>query len=282
MWDADASDTSFEVAARLTEQALALQPDLLVWPEGSFGLSQENFDRIRYQTVEAEVAWIFGGDGRAVTADGQVDVFNSAYLIGATGGMEARYDKCRLVIFGEFIPFENWLPFMRWLTPIGSSFSKGQGAVPFPLLNGTWEASPVICFEDIFAHSTRRHVLDQTDFFLELTNDGWFGESSAQWQHAANVAFRSVENGTPLVRCTNNGITGWFDGCGVLRQILGGGGSEVYKEGLLLANIPRRPMSMSQTIYRRWGDVFGWSCVIGVTMWFAWQGVRGWAGQGGR
>ena len=73
------------------------------------------------------------------------------------------------------------------------------------------QTSVLICFEDVFPHITREHVKDDTDFLLNLTNNGWFGESAAQWQHAANAVFRAIENGLPLVRCSNNGLTCWVD-----------------------------------------------------------------------
>ena len=71
--------------------------------------------------------------------------------------------------------------------------------------------SPLICFEDMFPHLARQAVRDDTDFLVNLTNDGWFGDSAEQWQHMASAVFRAVENGVPLVRCCNNGVTCWID-----------------------------------------------------------------------
>ena len=69
----------------------------------------------------------------------------------------------------------------------------------------------LICFEDIFPHLAREYAEDDTDFLVNLTNNGWFGEGAAQWQHAAGALFRAVENGLPLIRCSNNGLTCWVD-----------------------------------------------------------------------
>jgi apolipoprotein N-acyltransferase len=262
MWDPEAGEASFLVAERLSQQALALGIDVLVWPEGSFGLSGTNFHQMRRQIRDAGVSWIFGSDGYDETEEGKPLVFNSAYMVGPGGQVEARYDKCRLVIFGEYVPLERWLPFLRWLTPIGSSFAVGSGPVPFRSKDGAWEISPVICFEDIFPRATSRHVMEETDLLLELTNDGWFGESSAQWQHAANAAFRAVENGVPLVRCTNNGLTGWLDGSGLVREWLGGSGAAVHASGFLRVRIPLRDAAWRPTFYRQWGDWFPVLCLV--------------------
>ena len=123
----------------------------------------------------------------------------------------ARYIKRKLVIFGEYVPLADWLPFLKYLTPIQGGFTPGRRPVSFPLPGLRAKTSVLICFEDIFPHLVREHVDDDTDFLVNLTNNGWFGESAAQWQHAANAVFRAVENGLPLVRCANNGLTCWVD-----------------------------------------------------------------------
>src|SRR5205823_6890990 len=127
------------------------------------------------------------------------------------------YHKQELVIFGEYIPLEHSLPFIKYLTPIPGSFAAGTEPTQFHI--GDAIISPLICFEDTFPHVARKAARDDTDFLVNLTNDGWFGDSAEQWQHEANAIFRSVENGIPLVRCANNGITCWIDGRGRVRQI---------------------------------------------------------------
>jgi apolipoprotein N-acyltransferase len=98
---------------------------------------------------------------------------------------------------------------------------------------------------------------------VNLTNDGWFGESAEQWQHAAAAIFRAVENGLPLLRCANNGLTCWVDANGRLRQIFSDAGGSVHGAGFMTADIPllapgeKRP----PTFYNRHGDWFGWLCV---------------------
>jgi apolipoprotein N-acyltransferase len=134
--------------------------------------------------------------------------------------------------------------------------------VQFVLKDPHAKVAPLICFEDMFPHYTREYVEDDTDFLLNLTNDGWFGESSEQWQHAMNALFRAVENGVPLVRCTNNGLTCWIDEFGRVRQIFRGPSGSIHEPGYLIAHIPLQgDVKRPPTFYRQHGDVFGWVCV---------------------
>jgi apolipoprotein N-acyltransferase len=173
----------------------------------------------------------------------------------------ATYRKRRLVIFGEYVPLARWLPFLRRFTGVGGDFTPGAEFVPFQLSDLKVKTSVLICFEDVFPHSAREHVEADTDFLLNLTNNGWFGESAAQWQHAASAVFRAVENGLPLVRCANNGLTCWVDAVGRLNEVFFPGSSDVYGAGFKIAHVPllagqQRP----PTCYRRHGDWFGWTC----------------------
>ena len=123
--------------------------------------------------------------------------------------------------------------------------------------------STLICFEDVFPQLAREYVQDDTDFLVNLTNDGWFGDGAAQWQQAAAAIFRAVENGLPLVRCSNNGLTCWADASGRLHDIFKNPAGSVYGPGAVTIEIPvgekREP-----TFYNRHGDWFGWVCV-GIT-----------------
>jgi apolipoprotein N-acyltransferase len=139
--------------------------------------------------------------------------------------------------------------------------------VPFEVAEKGLKTSVVICFEDIFPHLVREYVDPDTDFLLNLTNNGWFGESAAQWQHAAGAVFRAVENGLPLVRCANNGLTCWVDAAGRMHEVYFPGTRDIYGRGIKTVEVPllagARPTA---TFYRRHGDVFGWACV-------AWAGL---------
>ncbi len=262
IWDEGANPERFGTVFALTRSALESKPDVLVWPEGSMpDITRGQFESVIRETAMAGAMWVFGtGFGREV--EGRPEHYNAALLVDAQGRVVDQYLKRRLVIFGEYIPFENTLPFMRWLTPIGSSFTAGTRAAAFPLGPGKpVVASPVICFEDMFPETTRDHVSDDTGFLLELTNNGWFGEGSAQWQHTAGAVFRAVENGITLVRCANNGLTCRIEPSGRVADLFARDGS-VYGPGVLRIEVAGRPKDQEPTWYRRHGDVFGITCAV--------------------
>ena len=260
LWDEEHSAEHFTKLQGLSEQALAVRPDILVWPEGGFGLNGSNYATMTNLIDRAGTAWIFNHLDEA-EEDGRSRVYNANFLVSKRGRLESIYRKRRLVIFGEYVPFEKWLPFLHWLTPIGASFTPGEGAVFFEFPDLGTEASPLICFENVFPDGIRSHVRATTDFLLELTNDGWFGEGSEQWQHAAHSAFRAVENGVALVRCTNNGLTCWFDRAGILHDLFVGAGASVYSEGWEAIALPRGG-GATPTFYHRHGNWFAWSCCV--------------------
>jgi len=302
IWSHAKDADRFNKIIELSKLAIAVKPDLLIWPESSMPNFTEDNSRAITNLIVAHKVWmILGADDaeRRADATGREDheYFNAAFLFNPEGKYVATYRKQHLVVFGEYLPFARWLPFLRKLIPIPGDFTPGDGPVPFELdavatvydrraLDGdvpgrrsqtaatggerskptattAVKLSVLICFEDVIPGLARQSAGDEIDFLLNLTNDGWFGESAAQWQQAANAVFRAVENGLPLVRCTNNGLTCWIDSRGAIREILGGEGKAVYAPGFMTAKIPllaKRQMRET-TFYHRHGDWFGWGCV---------------------
>ena len=258
-WDPDAQGRTFTKIEGLSRQALALQPEVLIWPEGTFGLSEANYGRMVALIGKDGPDWILGADDSVTREAGTGDRpstarYNAAFLRRGDGYMPPAYWKRRLVPFGEYVPLARWFPFLKWVTPIGDGFESGDRPWTFRLTGGATLA-PVICFEDVFPHGIRDHVRPEVDFLLGITNDGWFSESAAQWQHTASAVFRAVENGVALVRVCNNGLTGWWDACGTPRDILGEASGNVYAAGILLASVPVG-LPRVETPYHRHGDVF--------------------------
>src|SRR5262249_35050520 len=153
-------------------------------------------------------------------------------------------------IFGEYIPLVRWLPFIKWFTPIQDGFTAGQRSAPFEFTLDhndaheltapssatepeTVKTSVLICYEDTFATLAREDTDEDTDFLVNITNDGWFGEGAEQWQQATTALFRTVETGVPLIRCTNNGLTCWYDANGRLRDFLVDGNNRIYGPGYM-------------------------------------------------
>lgn len=267
IWDPAETTNRFNKLMDLSALALASKPDLLIWPEAALPSFSEANYRALTNLIASHRSWmVFGADDYIRRPDGEYDAYNSAFLFDPAGQYVATYHKQRLVIFGEYVPLARWLPFTKYLTPIEGSFASGDRPVTFETTAPVARFSVLICFEDVFGRDARQHVEPNTDFLLNLTNDGWFGESSAQWQQAANAVFRAVENGVPLVRCTNNGLTCWIDELGRIRDGLGLKDGNIYQPGFLSLRLPLRRAGTANapTFYRRHGDLFGWGCVAWV------------------
>ena len=271
IWDASRDQERFRDLIRLSEQALTHGPALLIWPEAavpSYARWDTNIYAAITNLVRQHRTWlILGSDdlGRPAPSApaGSYEYYNASFLVSPDGEFVSRYRKRKLVVFGEYIPLVRWLPFVKWFTPIEGGFTPGERPVPFALTRPDARTSVLICFEDIFPQLARESANDDTDFLVNLTNNGWFDESAAQWQHAAGALFRAVENGLPLVRCSNNGLTGWVDAHGRLRQVFRDDRGTIYGAGFLTADIPllgageRRP----PTFYHEHGGWFGWACL---------------------
>ena len=270
IWDADKNRERFQDLMALSDDALAEPADVLIWPEAA--LPGTPFDEEgKLGAPIAELArrhksWLIIGGDDVDEKLTETNYFNASFLINPQGQLADRYRKRGLVIFGEYIPLVRWLPFIKWFTPITGSYTPGDRAVQFNLSTAT-EAAPekvhtsvLICFEDVFPHLARESVKPDTDFLVNITNDGWFGEGAAQWQQAAAATFRTIENGVPLIRCANTGITCWIDRYGRWQQVFTDKTATVYGVGFMHGTIPL-PDNHPQTFYNRHGDWFGWACV---------------------
>jgi apolipoprotein N-acyltransferase len=286
MWDESENTNRFRQLLQLSESALTNQSGLLIWPESAVPeLTDANYIAIT-NLIRAHRVWlIFNAEDvvpRAnATNEYDNDDFNAAFLLDPAGLFGGVYHKQKLVIFGEYIPLVRWLPFVKWFTPITGGFEAGNEPVQFQI--NRWgerprepiielnkgsagasphqavKACPLICYEDMFPQIGRKAAaMDGTDFLVNLTNDGWFGRSAEQWQHMAGAVFRAVENGVPLVRCCNNGVTCWIDAHGRVREIFRDNGGSVYGAGALTIDLPLQ--DHAPTFYNAHGDWFGWGC----------------------
>ncbi|HET7624575.1 MAG TPA: apolipoprotein N-acyltransferase [Verrucomicrobiae bacterium] len=287
IWNPENDFARFENLIQLSNRALTNHVDLVIWPEAAvpgFARWDENVHSAIVRFVREHHIWlILGSDDLGPlphpTAKEKYEYYNASFLVSPEGEFVSRYRKRSLVMFGEYIPFEHALPFIKWFTPVTGSYTPGDRAVPFemnfPESFGRVVTSTLICFEDNFPQLVREYVHDDTDFLVNLTNNGWFGEGAAQWQHGANAIFRAVENGVPLVRCTNNGLTCWADRHGRLREIFRDENKSIYGAGFMIVKIPllNPGEKRALTFYNQHGDWLGWSCVAlsGLALIFSWR-----------
>lgn len=284
IWDSREDEARLQRLVKLSRAALAARPDVLVWPEAAapgFLRFDSNVWAAVSGLAQSSNTWMVAGSDDAEPGEKEkVRYYNAAFLVSPEGQIRNRYCKRHLVMFGEYAPLARWLPFLQRLLPVGEGFSPGTEAVHFewPLTaagGAKVRAAVVICFEDVMAELVRRSVDRDTDLILNLTNDGWFRESAAQFQHAANAVFRAVESGRPLVRCTNNGRTCWVDAMGRIREMESHAAGErptLYGESWHVAAVPLPPQGASSlTFYHRYGDWFGWACAGAAAGLAAWR-----------
>jgi len=278
--NSDATHERAKALGTLTLEANKTDPDLIVWPEASapFGVIRLAED-LENRLVTGHLGQLVTALGKpmVVGADETIGVIaneefkreqirNSCFYFNENGDVAASYSKQHLVMFGEYVPLGDWLPFLKKLAPVGT-FTSGNGPIVFDL--GKAKAAPVICFEDVVPELVRRAATDEVDFILNLTNDGWFGESNQQWQHARTAAFRAIETGRPLVRCTNNGLTCWVDRFGKIHRLEQG---SIYEPGVRILELPLMNYKGGRsTFYQRTGDWMGWGSVIICFLMIAWK-----------
>lgn len=268
IWDQRENENRFRQLMKLSKEALTNEVDIMIWPEASVPNMLRHHpetSRAIIDLVREHDVWAILGSDDADYREGtlEIDYFNSAFAVSPEGVLKGRYIKRQLVIFGEYMPFAERLPFLRKISPAGEAgFTAGKKPAPFDLEDLGVNTSVLICFEDIFPHLVREYVTPETDFLINLTNNGWFGESAAQWQHAAAAAFRAVENRIPLVRCANNGLTCWVDEAGRMHDVRFPGSDDIYKAGYKISTVPVLPSGQQRalTFYTRHGDFFGWTC----------------------
>ena len=233
-------------------------PDFVIWPETAFaGLPSQN-RKLLADTVRAATH----SDGFLLTGIPRFNAasqpLNSAYLFDHQGGVRGVYDKHHLVPFGEYVPFRSWLPFLDIIAG-PADFVAGTQNRPLSV-PGVGQVQVLICYEVIFSG----RVIDRQnrpDVMVNLTNDAWFGATIGPWQHLYQAQMRAVEEGVPLLRAANTGISAAFDGFG--RQL---GSIPLGVRGYL--DIPIPPV-LTTPLFARFGNaVFFLLCFfIGGSAW---------------
>jgi apolipoprotein N-acyltransferase len=205
-----------------------------------------------------------------VGADFSTDVlawhdYNSALIIAPDGTRIGRYDKIHLVPFGEYIPFKNLLFFAHKLTGRVSEFTRGTDRKVF-LIRGSdgsqHRYAVFICYEAVFGDEVREFSRNGAEVLVNISDDGWYGDTSAPWQHLNMARMRAIENRRWILRDTNNGITAVIDPYGRVRQSI-----PRHQVDALPAQYGFRN---DVTFYTAHGDVFAWCCAIlalGIVAW---------------
>ena len=253
-WDPENQLATLEIYGELTRTARDAGAEVVVWPETAapffYGWEAELSRRIEDIAVSGGIPIIFGAPWFDPAGGGKF--YNSVFLMDARGVVLGRYDKRHLVPFGEYIPLRSVLFFLRKLTAGEEDFSPGTGPALFRVAGRPVAAS--ICYEALFPALIRDGVLGGATWFVNVTNDAWFGDTVAPHQHLAMARMRCVEFRRPMVRAANSGISAVIDADGGVVASLG-----LFRRGVLVAGV--RPETF-ETVYAKTGEIFGISCSI--------------------
>ena len=236
----------------MTRSAIDQGAGLVLWPESStpfmFEEDRADADQVRAIARQARVAMLLGSDQMERGLPPRY--FNSAFLVGADGQVAGVYRKLHLVPFGEFVPRAFF--FASRLVQAVSDFSAGDAAVLLPVRGHLISAA--ICYEIVYPDLVRRFVAGGSELLATITNDAWFGESSAPYQHFAQASMRAIENGRYLVRAANTGISGIVDPYG--RVLVS---SRLFERGVVVGEAR---FLRTSTVYTRIGDAVAYASVL--------------------
>lgn len=234
---------------------------LIVWPESAtpfyFQDQSPLSDEVRQVAVTSQAALIFGSPAYEKRADGRWHFLNSAFLLGPKGETLGRGDKVHLVPFGEYVPLKSLLPFVNKLVEGIGDFSAGS-IHTLPL--GATRIGLLVCYEGIFPELARAYVNQGSDLLVNVTNDAWYGQSSAPYQHLAMARFRAIENRVWLVRAANTGISAFIDPTGSI-----GGATPIF---VTLSTTVKVGLGSRPTLYRTIGDALPIAFSLLGAYWF--------------
>ena len=240
----------------LSRRAVADGARVVIWPESStpFFLEENPAMAVRIRRLAAETGtpFVIGSDQIERAANparnDEQRFYNAAFLVGADGRTSAVYRKMHLVPFGEYVPLRGLLPFVAPLVEAVAEFSPGLEPVLLPV--GDRRLSVAICYEVVYPWLVRSFVLNGSDLLVTITNDAWYGTTSAAYQHWEQASLRAVEHGRYLVRAANTGISGIVDPYGrVVAR------TELFETGVITGDV--RWISQ-KTMYARIGDLMAW------------------------
>jgi apolipoprotein N-acyltransferase len=252
-WGDGSLDTCMDISGAMVYEAAKQRPDLIILAESALfcylvhrpwivGQVRSWSDSTHSPIITGSLHWDRTRDRRG---NFEYAVYNTAFFID-TGGREFEpYFKIRLLPFSEAMPFETQLPLLNRLNLGEADFSRGSEEKVFRIGRDI-RAGPFICFEIVFPDFVRRRVLKGANLLVNITNDGWWGRSNGPYHHASMARMRCIENGVPLARCANSGVSMAVDQYG---RVLGRtrlGERTVLTRSVSLASVP--------TVYRRFGD----------------------------
>lgn len=253
-WGGDNSRDIIKKYLDLSRSAKDLNPELIVWPEGSlpFSLNLE-LDAIRIFPKDSFSSKFLIGSISHGRKGGERSSYNSAFYLEPDGKILSLYHKNHLVPFSEHVIYERYLPFLRKLIPpVAGDFAEGDELTIFNLRD--LKFGVIICFEAIFPELSRRLVRDGADFIVNITNDAWFGKNSGPYQHFEMVKFRAIENRVSILRAANTGISAVIDPAGKISFR-----TKLFEDAVIKSTVEIKDLT---SVYTKIGDVFVYLCLV--------------------
>ncbi|MFP4475122.1 MAG: apolipoprotein N-acyltransferase [Desulfatibacillaceae bacterium] len=266
-----------ETVSRYVNLSLAAggNSDLVVWPETAlpfyFPQDTKNSRRV-IRAIQKTGAWFLVGSPAYAMKNGGHRFYNAAFMISPLGDAAGRYDKVHLVPYGEYVPLRRFFPFLGKLVEHVGDFTRGKKGHTLDWAKGS--VGVMICYEIIFPDLARKQAAAGADLLVTITNDAWFGTSSAPYQHFSMSVLRAVENRRSVVRAANTGISGFVAPNGEMLAR-----TDLMESTALTRDVPIMP---EKTFYTRRGDVFAILCVLAAFFLVLFYPVRKWITKGKR
>lgn len=256
-WNENYQKETLNIYEKLSLKNLMKENSLIIWPETAapFKFQDRNIlhDHIVNLSLKTKSWLLFG----SVSKNHQ-DYFNSAYLLSPAGEIAGRYDKVHLVPYGEYVPYRNIMPFVEGFTAGIGDFGRGAGF--YPLTMDDKKIGILICYEGILPFAARDYKNNSAELLVNITNDAWFGSTSAPFQHFSMAIFRAVETRLYLVRAANTGISGIIDPAGIIMAK-----TDIFREDALQGYVK---FVKIQTVYAKHGDVLVIICFVLMMSYF--------------
>jgi apolipoprotein N-acyltransferase len=256
-WEASRGPGIFQDYLRMTRQAIGEGAEFVLWPESAtpflFEEDRAAADVVRLIAKQSRVPILLGSDQIDWRRDGDTRVpdkyYNAAFLVRADGSSGGWYRKMHLVPFGEYVPLKNLLFFAGPLVEAVGPFSAGTDPALLPVSGHP--VSVAICYEVVYPNLIRQFVSRGSELLTTITNDAWFGTTSAPHQHFAQAAMRAIEEGRYLVRSANTGISGIVDPYGRVVEK-----TDIFQSAVLVGEAR---FLRTSTFYARHGDVLAYA-----------------------
>jgi apolipoprotein N-acyltransferase len=261
-WNPEMRGAITDLYIDMTRRALAQGATFIIWPESSYPVFFEQdiigAAAVRKLAIESGATLLIGSDqvepikSTTETRTPKELYYNAAFLVKPDGTTGAVYRKMHLVPFGEYVPLKTLLFFVGPIVEAVSDFTPGTDPVLLPV--GGHLASTAICYEVIFPDLIRRFVRDGSELLTTITNDAWYGRSSAAYQHWDQASMRAIEQGRYLARAANTGISGFVDPYGRILKKTG-----LFESAIVVQDLR---FLTNRTIYSRIGDVVAWLSLV--------------------